>query len=41
METLTNLSRHTAISRKQYEGQNKNIKIANTDFENATKFIYF
>jgi len=41
METLTNLSRHMVISRKQYERQNKNIKIANTDFENMTKFKYF
>jgi len=41
METLTNLSSHTFISREQHEGQNKNIKIANTDFENVTKFKQF
>ena len=38
METLKNLSRHTFVSREQYEGQNKDIKIANIDFENVTKF---
>ena len=29
------------ISREQYEGQNNNIKTANTDFKNVTKFKYF
>jgi hypothetical protein len=40
-ETLKNLSTHMFISREQYEGQNNNIKIANTDFKNETKIKYF